>query len=101
MMDQEKTKNPPASTEEIQEHASPRCHLKWDWMVVAASFFTSFLLDGLVYSSGVLFVAFQNEFQESKSHTSVIGTCLVALIFLTGKLTIFIYFIIYLFSQII
>ncbi|XP_013400768.1 monocarboxylate transporter 13 [Lingula anatina] len=45
-----------------------------DWLVVLASFFIHFIVDGILFSFGVLYVTLLNEFEESKSATSWVGS---------------------------
>ncbi|XP_013400924.1 monocarboxylate transporter 9-like [Lingula anatina] len=49
-----------------------------DWLVVLASFFIHFIVDGIIFSFGVFYITLLNEFEESKSATSWVGSIQIA-----------------------
>lgn len=58
----------------------------WGWCVVFASFLISMIGDGICFSFGLLYTEFLNEFGESKSVTSWIGSLFMAVPLLTGPI---------------
>ncbi|XP_013401065.1 monocarboxylate transporter 14 isoform X2 [Lingula anatina] len=57
-----------------------------DWLVVLASFFIHFIVDGIMYSFGVLYIALLNEFEESKLATSWVGSIQIAVSLIIGPI---------------
>ncbi|XP_013404721.1 monocarboxylate transporter 14-like [Lingula anatina] len=64
------------STEENCGVQTDRCI---DWLVVLASFFIHFIVGGILYTFGVLYITLLNEFEETKSETSWVGSIQVAM----------------------
>lgn len=48
----------------------------WGWVVTFSSFMTSFLVDGVCFTFGLLFSEFLDYFGESKGKTSLLGSVL-------------------------
>ncbi|XP_013390728.1 monocarboxylate transporter 13-like [Lingula anatina] len=64
-----------ASIERSPRVQTDRCI---DWLVVLASFFIHFIVGGILNSFGVFYITLLNEFEESKSATSWVGSIQVA-----------------------
>ena len=58
----------------------------WGWVVVVASFFVHCIADGVTMSFGVLFIELLNQFKESKSFTSLVGSLFMAIPLLAGPI---------------
>ncbi|XP_013390729.1 monocarboxylate transporter 13-like [Lingula anatina] len=57
-----------------------------DWLVVLASFLTHFIVCGILYSFGVFYITLLNEFEETKSATSWVGSIQIALSWIMGPI---------------
>lgn len=66
----------------------------WGWAVCFGSFLVNFILDGTMFSFGVLLLELLNYFNEGKAKTSWIGSSLLGMSMFMGKLTL-IYFYFY------
>ncbi|XP_013400915.1 monocarboxylate transporter 13-like [Lingula anatina] len=71
------------SMEESSELQTDRCI---DWLVVLASFLIHFIVDGIIYTFGVFYIALLNEFEESKSATSWVGSIQIAMSWIIGPI---------------
>lgn len=60
----------------------------WGWIVSISTFFTSFIVDGVKYSFGIIFIELLNTFQKSKSETSLIMSMQIGAFMLTGKMLV-------------
>lgn len=56
----------------------------WGWVIVAAAFVTSLIVDGIIFSFGILLPELLNEFSEGKSTISWIGSGLAGTYLLVG-----------------
>ena len=50
----------------------------WGWVVVGACFLIRVFLYGMTTTSGILYVVFLDEFNESKGATAIIGALITA-----------------------
>ena len=57
----------------------------WGWVVVAACFVLQAITMGMVFTFGVLLVAFLDEFHENEARTSLVGSIEPALMCFTGE----------------
>ena len=58
---------------------------KRGWLVVVSSFFVRFLTDGLVFSFGILYIEFLDEFQDTRAVTAFTGALATGVMNLSGK----------------
>ena len=63
----------------------------WGWAVVFGSFMLHVIADGIVYSFGVFFIEFLEEFGEGKGQTAWIGSLVPGVTLLVGKLHVVIH----------
>lgn len=57
----------------------------WAWVICFASFFANFLLDGVLFSFGVIMLELLDYFEDSKSKTAWVGSALLGLSIAMGK----------------
>ena len=58
----------------------------WGWMVMMASFVSNLLVDGMLYTFGVLFIELIHSFPEaSKAQISSVGSLLGGFYLIVGK----------------
>lgn len=57
----------------------------WGWCVVMSGFLVSFLIDGVKYSFGMMFIELMDAFKGSKGQTSLIMSIQVGAMLLAGK----------------
>lgn len=60
----------------------------WGWLVCLGSFVINFILDGTMFSFGVMLLTLLEYFGESKAKTSWIGSVLLGLSMILGKVRI-------------
>ncbi|XP_060597366.1 monocarboxylate transporter 12-like [Ruditapes philippinarum] len=58
----------------------------WGWIVVLGSFFVHLITDGLLYSFGILYIEFLNQYEGSKGETAWIGSLATGLQLVTGPI---------------
>jgi hypothetical protein len=58
----------------------------YGWVILCASFFVNFLVDGVCFSFGIFFLEFLEHFGESKETTSWVGSVLNGMYLFLGKL---------------
>ena len=56
----------------------------WGWVIVAASFMCNAIVDGFIFSFGILLLLLINEFGQSKSKTAWIGSILSGFYLIAG-----------------
>ncbi|KAJ8929173.1 hypothetical protein NQ314_018163 [Rhamnusium bicolor] len=56
----------------------------WGWFVVLAAFYINMVSEGIIFTFGLLYIVFLNEFGASKSATSWIGSLFMAVPLLSG-----------------
>jgi hypothetical protein len=56
----------------------------YGWIIVMASFFNHVIVDGIAYTFGVFYVEFLEQFKESKSKTSLVGSLLAGCYLFSG-----------------
>lgn len=61
----------------------------WGWAVCFGSFLINFILDGTMFSFGVLLIELLDYFGESKAKTAWIGSSLLGMSMFMGKIFIF------------
>ena len=66
----------------------PRPDGGWGWAVTMATFTTNCLLDGVKFSSGVMFIDLLDTFNESKSKTSLVISIQLGASLLSGEILI-------------
>lgn len=71
-------------SEESNENLAPDGG--WGWLVCLGSFVINFILDGTMFSFGVMLMSLLEYFDESKAKTSWIGSVLLGLSMILGKL---------------
>jgi len=59
----------------------------YGWIIVMASFFNHVIVDGIAYTFGVFYVEFLEQFKESKSKTSLVGSLLAGCYLFSGEPT--------------
>jgi len=57
----------------------------WGWVIMVASFFNNFILDGIAYSFGVFLNEYVQYFNESVGFTSLANSLLCGTYLLIGK----------------
>ena len=57
----------------------------WGWVIVAASFVTNVLVDGVCFSFGIFYLEFLESYGESKAMTSWVGSVLNGMYLSMGK----------------
>lgn len=57
----------------------------WGWMVCAASFFMSLIVDGCCYSYGIFYMEYLDYFKASKAKTTLVGALLPGCYLLVGE----------------
>lgn len=57
----------------------------WAWMVCLSCFITNFIVDGVIFSFGVLLLSVLSYFNETRSKTAWIGSSLVGTCMFMGK----------------
>ena len=72
------------SAEQTTENEAPDGG--WGWLVCLGSFVINFILDGTMFSFGVMLLTLLEYFGESKAKTSWIGSVLLGLSMILGKL---------------
>lgn len=60
----------------------------YGWVIVVAFFLTEVLVDGVRFSFGVYFVEFLDEFKCGKGETAWVGSLMVAIYNLGGRLAL-------------
>ena len=63
----------------------------WGWVVCVGSFMVNFILDGTMFSFGVILLELLEDFHESKAKTAWIGSVLLGLSLILGNFISFIY----------
>ena len=58
----------------------------WGWVIVGASFMCNAIVDGFIFSFGILLLPLIDEFGESKSKTAWIGSILSGFYLIAGEL---------------
>ncbi|XP_074652647.1 monocarboxylate transporter 12-B-like isoform X2 [Tubulanus polymorphus] len=58
----------------------------WGWVVVIASLFCNIIVDGVCFSFGIFFIAFQEHFHSTTSATSWVGSLLIGIYLIMGPL---------------
>jgi len=58
----------------------------WGWAIVAASFMSNFVLDGIAYSFGVLLAPLADHFGASRASVAWVGSLLAGIYQVTRKL---------------
>ena len=56
----------------------------WGWVVVFASFFSNFIVDGVLYTFGILFVDLRRTFDVPKSTIGLVGSLLGGIYLIVG-----------------
>ncbi|XP_049872732.1 monocarboxylate transporter 3 [Pectinophora gossypiella] len=56
----------------------------WGWVVVVASFMCNFLVDGIIFSGGMLLDSIQEDFKTTKGHVAPVNSLLAGLYLLGG-----------------
>ena len=57
----------------------------WGWMVCGASFMVNFILDGTMFSFGILLLALLEDLQETKAVTSWVGSAQLGMSMMMGQ----------------
>ena len=57
----------------------------WGWVVCAASFLVCFIIDGTMFSFGILLLELLEDFQESEALTSWAGSAQLGMSMAVGK----------------
>jgi hypothetical protein len=57
----------------------------WGWLVVIASLLCNIIVDGVCFSFGIFFMAFLDDFQESRAKTAWAGSLLAGCYLTMGK----------------
>ena len=63
----------------------------WGWVVVLASFMCNVVVDGIIFTSGMLFKGLTEEFQKSQFEVAWIASLLGGFYLLAGKQVFFIF----------
>jgi len=58
----------------------------WGWAVVAASFFSNFIVDGVLYTFGILLVELLDTFKASRTQTALVGSLLGGTYLIVGPI---------------
>ena len=58
---------------------------EWGWVVCAASFMVNFILDGTMFSFGILLLELLDDLQETKSVTSWVGSAQLGMSMMMGQ----------------
>ncbi|XP_060597365.1 monocarboxylate transporter 12-like [Ruditapes philippinarum] len=58
----------------------------WGWIIVLGSFFVHLITDGLLYSFGILYIEFLNQYEGSKGETAWIGSLATGLQLVMGPI---------------
>lgn len=61
----------------------------WGWVVVAASFFCNFVVDGIIFCFGNFKSSIAREFGASDASVSLVGSLLTGFYLIIGKLLVF------------
>lgn len=59
----------------------------WGWVIMTASLFCNFIVDGIGYAFGVFLLEFVDYFNSSKGKTSFVGSLLCGMYLLAGRRT--------------
>ncbi|KAF5273450.1 hypothetical protein FQA39_LY07467 [Lamprigera yunnana] len=59
----------------------------WGWVVVAASFFSNMVVDGIVYAFGMFLDDIAKEFKETTAYVSLVGSLLSGFYLMVGPFT--------------
>jgi MFS transporter, MCT family, solute carrier family 16 (monocarboxylic acid transporters), member 14 len=57
----------------------------WGWVIVAASFFCNFVVDGIIFSFGMFKSHIVNDFQETEARAALVGSLLSGFYLIAGK----------------
>jgi MFS transporter, MCT family, solute carrier family 16 (monocarboxylic acid transporters), member 14 len=57
----------------------------WGWVIVAASFFCNFVVDGIIFSFGMFKSHIVEEFQETEASTALVGSLLSGFYLIAGQ----------------
>jgi len=58
----------------------------WGWVVCFGSFMVNFILDGVMFSFGVMLLELLESFGETKSKTSMVGSALLGMSMMMGNI---------------
>lgn len=91
--DAERTSNGRVGNNKDEDPDSPSSSIElptapdggWGWIVCIAAFFSMLILDGMMFSFGILFLELLDFFQASKSQTAMVGSALMGLHLIAGK----------------
>ena len=59
---------------------------KWGWVIVGASFFVSFFMDGVTYALGTFLTPFVEQYNVTHAEASIVHSLLPAVTFLSGPI---------------
>ena len=57
----------------------------WGWVILAASFFLNFIVDGIGYTFAIIYDDLGATFDTSKSQTAVVGSLLTGIYCIVGR----------------
>lgn len=57
----------------------------WGWAIVASAFMAHVLADGMLFTLGILYIEFLDEFKEGKGKTAWITSLIPGTMFTVGK----------------
>ena len=61
----------------------------WGWVICFSAFFAMVILDGMMFSFGVLFIELQQYFNSDKGETAMVGSALMGIHLLAGEILLF------------
>ena len=57
----------------------------WGWAVLAASFLTNFIVDGICYTFDIIYQPLKETFNTDRSETALVGSLLVGMYLIVGR----------------
>lgn len=58
----------------------------WGWVIVIASFFSNFIVDGVLYTFGIFFVDLLGSFDAPKAKIALVGSLLGGIYLIVGMI---------------